>query len=601
MIDVPLSWIGEPRCKWDMQWIDRMLKGHEGLPAGGYRFVETPWTPEDGLGRVVIFPAGDHPSLAYAERLRREVDELEWCLLIATSDECSRFPWEAMRLSRWPDRCRLWVMTPRPGYWYPQGTRFIGEGSPAGPQVFADWRALTRDLDLFYSGQVGGNERRQLAIPAIRETCDRLRRTSVKVTKQFLHDPEGNLVQSPGADYTYIHGLTRAWVAPAPSGSCTQDSFRLFEALEAGCIPIADELSPHGNPGYWDMIGMGEVMPRIEFWRHLPPMVEGLLVDRCATAAHVGSRWQQYKRNTLARLYDDVEELVGRRDFGEVQDRITVLVVTSPVPSNPDLSMIKNLIESVRIDLPGAEILIGCDSVREEMEHRRAAYHHFLHELTIWANTQFNVTVFTTTEHSHESGLLHMLMPEVRTDHVLFMEHDCPLIQPIDFAACLNEMRQHDLRHLRFGHEARVLDEHAYLYPFGTEPDEDTAHIKTVQYSSRPALYASELMRELLDTYFAPGATCMIESVLYGPWQTADGFTPGEVSTELAGDPAFADRLRLSRAWERYRSALWAPGPNLAFSGHVDGRGGDPNVPILIKYPDGVVPPGAPQQGEVQI
>lgn len=582
------------RWKWDQFAVARMLSGEEGRPPGGYRFVETPWTPEDGLGRVLVMPTGDYKRAGVAHRvpglLKRDLDLLPWCLMIATSDECSTFPWQLV--DPWPEHVRLWVMTPKPSLTYPHGTRFIGEGSPIPAKLFPD---VERDLDLFFAGQIGSNDRRRLALPAIRAAVAKVQRVQINVTDGFLHSRHGDVVSAPGADEQYVNDLASAWVAPCPAGTCTQDSFRFFEALEAGCIPVVDDLSQQGDARYWEMLGLDKVAPRIGEWRDLPVMVEALLRDRHATAAHVASRWQQYKRSLRAQLHDDVEQLSGIRLHEPPHDAITVLVVTSPVPSNPDLSMVQGLIESVRESLPEAEILIGCDTPREEMAHRTANYHVFLHDLCVWANTEFNVTVFTSHRHSHESGLLQMLMPEVRTSHVLFMEHDCPLIQPVDFQGCLDEMSLYGLRHLRFGHERHVLDEHAYLYPFGIEPAGN--HIKTVQYSSRPALYTTELMNELLATYFDPEATCMIESVLYGGFQHDD-------TTDVAQagpDKAFADRLRLQGAWSRYRSALWAPGQNLAFSGHLDGRDGDPNVPILIKYPDGVVPPGAPQPGETQI
>lgn len=596
-IDIPVSWFAYDDLpatgKWDQMWVRRLLSMTDARPPGAYRFIDAPFDPDDGIGRVLVMPVGSYGGNApsVARRLLADLNKLPWCLLIATSDECSKFPWEMM--GDWPEHVIPWIMTPEPGRYYPSNARFIGEGSPIPPSEFAHSAALTRDLDMYYSGQQR-SDHRQRAVEAMRTVPGR---TKITPTPRFLTDPKGHQVSEPGADHEYVFSLTRSWIAPAPNGTCTPDSFRLYEALEAGCVPIVFD-----NGYYWRMIDLDSVVWKIGDWADLPLAAAALLQNRCKEAADVSSQWQQHKRRVQHQINDDVQQLAGIRLYDEPQDQITVLIVTSPVPSNPSLDMIQKLIESVRVDLPGAEILIGCDSPHESLPPERVdTYNHFLHRLCCWANAQFNITVFTTDRHSHESGLLHMLMPEVRTPLVLFMEHDCPLIQPVDFAACLTEMGSHDLRHLRFGHEAHVLDEHAYLYPFGTEPEGAKGfinrHIKTVQYSSRPALYTSELMRELLDTYFAPEATCMIESVLYGPFQTSIS----RAHAESAENRAFADRLRRQEAWGRYRSALWAPGTNLAFSGHLDGRGDDPNVPLSVIYPNGDVPIGAPQPGEMLI
>jgi hypothetical protein len=45
----------------------------------------------------------------------------------------------------------------------------------------------------------------------------------------------------------YYRQMADAKVAPAPSGPETPDSFRLFEALESGCVPIADTRVPKNN------------------------------------------------------------------------------------------------------------------------------------------------------------------------------------------------------------------------------------------------------------------------------------------------------------------------------------------------------------------
>jgi hypothetical protein len=329
---------------------------------------------------------------------------------------------------------------------------------------------------------------------------------------------------------------------------------------------------------------MDKVMPRIEFWPDFGPMAESLLHDRCATAAHIGSRWQQYKRATLARLHDDVEDLVGLRHFDGPWDHVTVVVFTSPVKSNPDLSMIKATIESLRIDLPGAEVLIAADGVRDEQAHLADNYAWFLHELAQWANRTHNVWLITHHEHLHQSGLLRSVLPQVKTEYLLFMEHDCPVEGVIPFSECLETMSKHDLNVMRFSHEAHVLAEHDHLF-LDLHPDDPAPWRETLQYSARPHLARTDWYRSMVETYMGSKSRTFTEDLLYGIIQAGP-----------VGDGMGEDGENRRTLWEWSRMALYHPPGGIRRSTHLDGRQGEPKGTIVWHY-DGERPLGAPAPG----
>jgi len=81
----------------------------------------------------------------------------------------------------------------------------------------------------------------------------------------------------------YYRTLCRSKIALCPSGPCTPDSFRIAEALLAGCIPIADDLTqnPEYPNGYWNYAFATDKLPFpvISDWKNLPKVIEETLFD----------------------------------------------------------------------------------------------------------------------------------------------------------------------------------------------------------------------------------------------------------------------------------------------------------------------------------
>ena len=61
----------------------------------------------------------------------------------------------------------------------------------------------------------------------------------------YLYRTNGYLQGMPQSEYWHL--LAGAKVVPCPSGHCTTDTARTFEALEAGAVPISDLLTPRGD------------------------------------------------------------------------------------------------------------------------------------------------------------------------------------------------------------------------------------------------------------------------------------------------------------------------------------------------------------------
>lgn len=574
-----------PRGRWDCLWLERILAGTEHQVPYGYTFVDTPYDEVIEQGGVLVLPVGAYAEHGETDRvlakLARDLRRMPWGVVFSTSDECDKFPWR--KIDPWPERVQLYVQLPRPEHDYPEGTRFFGEGSPvAATEIHPG--ALTRDLDVYLQAQ-GGHERRDQCFDAM-EQLDGLN-TKIVRTDGFTQGVE---------QWKYLFDMTRAWVAPAPSGICSPSSFRAFEALECGAIPLIDTRRPGDttsdrNDNYWWNLDGGPPFPsfavQVTDWADAPDLIDAVLADRCWTAAASSSGWQRYKREFIHRIHDDVMTrglgLEYRFADGEPHDQITVIVVTSPVPSNPSTNMITDVIESIRIDLPGAEILIGCDGVREEQQDRAADYHVFLQRLTEWCLWHHNVTPFVFDEHLHQSGMMRRLLDEVRTEYIMFVEHDCPIVAPVPYTEILETMRFRRLNSVRLMHEASVLPEHEHLF-FDAYPDDPAPWRETVQWSQRPHVARTDWYVSIMSHYFGAEARTMIEDVMHGVVQH--------------GHP-YATRKRQSKALERWRMGVYAPEGSMKRSGHLDGRAGEPKFPMKIAYDNGR-PDGAPPEGMIE-
>lgn len=566
-----------PNVRWDSRFLERILAGTEWRVPNGFTYQ--PFGAErSNEGRVIVFPCGhykEHCGTDRAlQRLERHVRAAQWSLVIATSDEGSTFPWHLFSM---PPNCLLWVQTPRPDHRYPRRTRFFGFGSPASAREIAsyakpDWE---KDIEIFFSGQITHSKRSEMWAALEEVLVTNEHPTSV------VRGTDGFATGMPFDEY-YEH-MVRADVVPCPSGPLTQDTFRYYEALEAQAVPLVDEMRPDGRGGnYWDMVGrVGMVVGR---WSKRSVETALALHSRPWDTPLCSSRWQQEKRRLAHHLHEDVTSLSGRIELSHApDDEITVIMVTSPSPLHPDSSIIETTLESVVERLPAAEILLGFDGVREEQDHRANDYWEFARRMCAMTNESNTICPFVFTEHHHQSGMVLKLLDEVTTPYIMFIEGDCPLVAHIDFDAVLAEMQRHDLNHMRFLHEAQVLEEHEHLF-LETRPRFGTRHLRTVQYSTRPSVIRTDWMRRMMTTYFTPRSRTMIEDVLYGPLQ--HGWTR-----------PYTNRKRLLDVWSKHRAAIWAPYANIKHSTHLDGRGSDPKYPMFMSYPEGEPPEGAPVAG----
>lgn len=272
-----------PQDKWDSHLVHSVLS-------------RLPSAPDDS-GCAVVFAAG--PNARRWPELNKWLKDLEWCVLFLTADEGGAFPVENIA----HDRITIWQQTPHPRAVDHQFhvVRYFGYNCPDRAREFlVDVEPGHRPLDWSFMGQVT-HGRREAAARAM----GRMQGGLLYPTNGFAqgYDPRA-----------YYNILKMSKVAVCPAGAKTPDTFRLYEAIEAGCVPIVDQLSPQGDGGYWERVyGPKHPLPTIRNWNSLPKLVDELLENYEERSAHIQRWWKKWKERFAAKVAMDVEVLANAR------------------------------------------------------------------------------------------------------------------------------------------------------------------------------------------------------------------------------------------------------------------------------------------------
>ncbi len=526
-MNVPVVWVNYnpdrpagPDPYWDNAIVDWLLTDAwaPGMPTFTYHWSFEDVHPSSGV--IVVTPG--HYGREGIRQLNEAIEGHPWALVIITSDEEGAFPaWEIEH-----PNLRVWKQHPSTRVeWWPDMALPLG-WRPGTREHFAGSMPPKKELPFWFGGQ--GGKHRQAMIDQLSPS------DLLYITDGFARGIEQD---------EYLDLLAAAREAPCPPGPNTPDTFRLYEALEAGCQPVVDQPTMHFLMKYgdnapviscrWDAIGsFGSPFE---------------LADN-------GARWQTWKRRLAYQLRDDIDLLSGAERFWSDTDQITVLISTSPSILHPDTAIIDETIQSIRDRLPRSEILIMCDGVRPEQQDLTDQYLEYLRRV-VWKSMHHwsNVYPIVMGEFVHQAEATRRTLPMVHTPLVLFVEHDTPLIGEIPFDRLAQIVTKEDMV-IRLHHEARVHPEHEHLNASELIRRRDVWLQPTVQWSQRPHLARTEKYRRLLADWFTPDSRTFIEDKMHGVVHHGK--------------------------WATWKVALYHPEGDIKRSTHTDGRAGQPKYEV---------------------
>ena len=481
-------------------------------------------------GGIIVLPARHHATREYIGYLNLDIGSMAWAIVMLIGDEESVFDSDAVLHLN----CREWIMMRRPDR-ARATNRPILNGPAPHIHLLDETPCPAKTLDWFMAGQITHPRR-------------------VDCASQLHSMSNGLLIESQGftlglSPADYVHGLSIAKVAPCPSGPRAPDSFRFAEALESGCVPIADAHAPIPYPdGYWQSV-LGNDLPFtiIEQWSELSAVMERELSSWPANANRCSAFWLSHKRDMAYNLLQDITELSGDQASAQyLDDQCQCVIFTSPAPAHPSTEHIDRVIASVRAHFPLMEILVLCDGVRPELEHRRGQYQEYLRQL-LWKcqhhKSHWNVLPILFDRHMHQAAMMREALANpkwIKTPLLLMCEHDTPIVmtgeycswngitvdttRPILWPTIFELVMTGQANVVRLYHRADgIPDAHRYLMKDKFE-FKGEQFLQTLSWSQRPHVASTEYYRHMISTYISADANCMIEDalatrVMHQPWE----------------------------------------------------------------------------------
>lgn len=215
--------------------------------------------------------------------LEKELAKIKTLTLVCGGDEEAELKIELLDL---PNEALI-VQNPHPD----KHDRYFRLGTGYPPHIKREFR--NKNLDVFFSGQITHKRRQLLYDYLLPLHCDTWH---INGTKGFTQG------YTPARYYDYMNS---AKVVPCPSGAVIPDSFRAFEALECGAIPLLDEVNPSGTiTEYWDWLLGPNPLPKYKEPAEVPAKISEILENWQDYSLEVQAWYIRYKDNIKGLIYE---------------------------------------------------------------------------------------------------------------------------------------------------------------------------------------------------------------------------------------------------------------------------------------------------------
>lgn len=265
MIDV--IWHNAQRGSWDHGLLCETFEKYPDI------FIQHNTKEPPAVERAIVIVVGC-PDI---EPLRKYLDTLKSGVVILTSEEDGFFNWK----SAIPSHLEVWTQ------YLTQSKLEIKERILLGvPNRFSKYKIdITQPKKYLWSfvGQVQ-NQHRQSCVDVLKKLPDGY----LQVVEFFGGEGKN------GMEYEqYLNIMAQSKFVICPSGSMVCDSFRVYEAMEMGAIPITEKRCPRDphNFNYWQEVYLSHTMLTLDNWHELTTHYNPSLIKGVAPAADIQNKW----------------------------------------------------------------------------------------------------------------------------------------------------------------------------------------------------------------------------------------------------------------------------------------------------------------------
>lgn len=247
-----------------------------------------------------------------------------------------------------------------------------------------------------------------------------------------------------------------------------------------------------------------------------------------------------------------------------MNDKITVVIPTSPITKHPSTAMIRKTIRLMRQQLPSSRILILVDGVRPEQEYLTEVYNQYKARLYEWSTKQDSIDLIIFDEFLHQSGMIRRALQVIDTPLLLFIEHDFPVVDLIPWSEIVKILLDRELDLVRFYWEPNIVPEHEHLFLDKTPVViGGVSVVRTGQWSQRPHVARTAFYRRVISKQLTDRSRTFIEDGVHGYF----GYNFTQLGEEF---------------WRRNRMAVYHPPTgSISRCKHLDGRGSEQKYEMI--------------------
>lgn len=247
---IPVIWYKGQRGRWDHGLLLTIFDKYPDI----FPQYNEPVPPKGIHNGIVIISGCENESDVFAY-----LSTMNKCLVILTSEEDAFFQWKKAI----PPQHEIWTAYYNPQFKSEIKTRLL-LGAPTRIKDFKINTHLPKKYLWSFIGQIQ-NPHRQKMVEVLKTMGGGL----LKEVQYFGGNGEN------ATEYLeYLEVMAQSKFVLAGSGSMSVDSFRLYECMETGAIPITEKRSPRDPIGfnYWNEVFPKHTVLTVDNWEELKTM-----------------------------------------------------------------------------------------------------------------------------------------------------------------------------------------------------------------------------------------------------------------------------------------------------------------------------------------